>query len=199
MRWDSFFQDLEDQLAAEWAAERAALDSEAERVRIARLELRQRVGALRAAEGRIRLELIDESSHEAEIDAVGADWIAARVGELGILMAPLAAIASIAVHERDLLRSARGEGTGADRLAERITFGFALRDLARRRVPVTIGVASGRVLTGTLDRVAHDHADVALHEPGTPRRAGEVSGFRMVPLASIAWARVDAHAGTALA
>ena len=32
MRWDRFFEDLEDQLDSEWEAERAALDTESERL-----------------------------------------------------------------------------------------------------------------------------------------------------------------------
>ena len=34
VRWDRFFEDLEDQLDSEWEAERAALDTEAERLRL---------------------------------------------------------------------------------------------------------------------------------------------------------------------
>lgn len=46
MEWDRLFEDLEDQIASGWEAERAALDAEAERLRIARLDLRTRLGAL---------------------------------------------------------------------------------------------------------------------------------------------------------
>ncbi len=46
MRWERFFDDLEDQLASEWEAERAALDSEAERLRLAHVALRERIAAL---------------------------------------------------------------------------------------------------------------------------------------------------------
>ena len=43
MRWDRFFDDLEGQLASEWEAERAALDTEAERLRLSRVALRERL------------------------------------------------------------------------------------------------------------------------------------------------------------
>ena len=46
MRWDRFFEDLEDQLDSEWEAERAALDTEAERLRLSRVALRERLVAL---------------------------------------------------------------------------------------------------------------------------------------------------------
>ena len=38
MRWDRFFEDLEDQLDSEWEAERAALDTEAEKTLYERLK-----------------------------------------------------------------------------------------------------------------------------------------------------------------
>ncbi|MGO1768699.1 MAG: hypothetical protein ACTHZX_01990 [Microbacterium sp.] len=201
MQWDSFFQDLEDQLSAEWEAERAALDSEAERLRVARLELRERIGGLVAAgrsRGGMRLETVDGRIHDAEVDAVGADWLSARLGDRTVLLVRLDALSGIAVAEEELVASARAGAARSDRLAERVTFGFALRDLARRRVGVTLSTRAGRQLSGTLDRVAADHVDLAMHEPGAPRRSGEVRGFRLVPMAEIASARIDAAAGTAL-
>ena len=49
MRWDRFFDDLEDQLASEWEAERAVLDTEAERLRLSRVTLRERLRGLPAS------------------------------------------------------------------------------------------------------------------------------------------------------
>ena len=51
MRWDRFFDDLEDQLASEWEAERAALDTEAERLRLSRVQLSERLTLLVARDG----------------------------------------------------------------------------------------------------------------------------------------------------
>ena len=59
-----------------------------------------------------------------------------------------------------------------------------LRDLCRRRTPVHLTTDDGRV-HGTLDRVARDHLDLALHEPGALRRDAEVRGIRIVPLERI--------------
>ncbi|GAB2516555.1 hypothetical protein GCM10027064_12750 [Microbacterium petrolearium] len=196
VRWERFFQDLEDQLAAEWDAERAALDSESERLRIAGLALRDRLRGLVGA-GPVAFELADGSRHDAAIAAVGADWIAARPETAGVLIVPLAAVRLLGVPEPELLRSARALAE-ADRLAARVTLGFALRDLARRRVPVTLGLSGGRTATGTLDRVGADHLDLALHALDAPRRAADVAGFRIVPLAALAWLRADADAGSVL-
>lgn len=195
--WDRFLEDLEDQFAAEWESERAALDSEAERLRISRLTLRERLAALAAAgDTRIVLETEDGSRTDACPQAVGADWIAAEVlsGPGRLLLVPLEAIQAVSLGHGDLLLSARSSDA-RDRLAERITFPFALRDLARRRVTVTAAMRDGRLLTGTVDRVGADHVDLALHDLGSPRRAAEVTGYRMIPLAAVAWVRTDASAG----
>jgi hypothetical protein len=61
---------------------------------------------------------------------------------------------------------------------------FVLRDLCRRRMPVHLTTDDGR-MHGTLDRVARDHVDLALHEPGSARRDSEVRGYRIVPLERI--------------
>ncbi|WP_105567673.1 hypothetical protein [Microbacterium halophytorum] len=192
MHWESFFQDLEDQLAAEWEAERAALDSEAERLRVSRLTLRERLSGLGALAEDVRLELSDGSAHDARIDSVGADWVGARTADGSLLIVRADRISAIGLQGRAVVESARAGAAPADRLGERITFGFALRDLARRRVPVMVGTASGRLVTGTFDRVASDHADLAVHDGDAPRRAGEVRAFRIVPLTELVWVRPGA-------
>lgn len=190
MRWDRFFEDLEGQLSSEWEAERAALDSEAERLRLSRVELRARLVSLRGVA--LAFDLVDGSAFDARITAVGADWFAAEPGsrETVQLLVPLAAVCTIGAEHGDVLRSARPDGSGS-RLAERVTFGFALRDLARRRIALTLQLRSGRQLTGTIDRVGADHLDLALHDLGATRRATEVGGYRLVPLATVAWVRIE--------
>ncbi|KQZ05118.1 hypothetical protein ASD19_03735 [Microbacterium sp. Root53] len=197
MRWERFFDDLEDQLAAEWEAERAALESEAERLRLARVDLRTRLAGLaHDGEDAVTLELAGGESLEARITAVGADWLAAPEADGGrrLLLVPLAAIRAVQASHGHLLRCARPAERG-DRLAERVTFGLALRDLARRRIGVAVGTGPERMLTGTIDRVGSDHIDLALHDAGAPRRAADVRGYRMIPLGAVSWVRIDASAG----
>lgn len=191
MRWDRFFDDLEDQLASEWEAERAVLDTEAERLRLSRVTLRERMQNLAGGEP-LSLEFADGTVLGGTIAAVGADWmgLALTTGRGGAL-APLAGVTAIALTHPELLRSARAVTAPARGLAERMTIGFVLRDLARRRVPVGVHTHGGRSLTGTIDRAGADHLDLALHEPGAPRRADEVRGYRLVPFASIAWIGLD--------
>ena len=90
---------------------------------------------------------------------------------------------AIGMPHADLLRSARPAPPRSP-LADRLTFGFVLRDLVRRRAGVAVHLASGRLLTGTIDRAGADHLDLALHEPGAPRRSDAVAGYRLVPFAA---------------
>ena len=196
MRWDRFFDDLEDQLASEWEAERAALDTEAERLRLSRVALRERLQALVGRERAghaASFEFIEGTILAAEVSGVGVDWVALDPAErrTSAVVAPLTGIACGGMPHADLLRSARvGAATGSG-LNDRLTFGFVLRDLVRRRAAVAVHLASGRVLAGTIDRAGVDHLDLALHEPGSPRRTEAVTGHRLVPFSSVAWIRVE--------
>ena len=196
MRWDRFFDDLEDQLASEWEAERAALDSEAERLRLSRVPLRDRLTVLAEDGGTAAasFELDDGTVLRARVNGVGADWVALEPaeGRPGAVIVRLAAVVSIGLPHPEMLRSARAVAPSP--LRERMTLGFALRDLMRRRVGVTLHLTGGRSLAGTIDRAGADHLDLAVHEPGAPRRADEVSGHRLVPFEAIVWIRLEGAA-----
>ena len=104
---------------------------------------------------------------------------------------PLSALAGVGMPQVELLRTARPQAPASvSSVTRRATFGFAVRDLVRRRTGVTVHVVGGRSLSGTIDRAGVDHLDLALHEPGAVRRATEVTGYRIVPFAVIAWIAV---------
>lgn len=191
VRWDRFFDDLEDQFASEWEAERAALDTEAERLRLSKVGLRARLEAL--AGSIVSVEFTDGTAVTATVGGVGADWVVfePQGARSGAIIAPLTGIALLGMPHADVLRSARPAAAARSPLADRMTFGYVLRDLVRRRVPVAVQLTRGRMLTGTVDRSGVDHLDIALHDPGSPRRAAEVTGHRLVPFAAVAWVRVD--------
>jgi hypothetical protein len=198
VRWDRFFDDLEDQLASEWEAERAALESEAERLRLSRVTLVERLTVLAAGDDAsipAAFELSDGATLRARVRGVGADWLALdpAEGPPGALIVPLASLVAVGMPHADLLRSARPAPPRAG-LADRLTFGFVLRDLVRRRAGVAVHLDSGRALTGTIDRAGADHLDLAMHDAGAPRRADAITGYRIVPFAAIAWIRADASA-----
>lgn len=191
MRWDRFFEDIEDQLESEWEAERAALESEAERLRVSRMTLHERLSALVPAAGaepvRAAFELADASVLTAPLTGVGADWALASPwsSRSGAALIPFSAIHAVGMPHAELLRTARGSTSSA--VSQRATFGFAVRDVVRRRTGVTVHTLGGRELSGTIDRAGADHLDLALHDRGVARRSAAVHGYRLVPFASIAW------------
>ena len=75
VRWDRFFEDLEDQLDSEWEAERAALDTEAERLRLSRVALRERLVALCREPRGVALHLQDGGVHSGRLARVVNPWL----------------------------------------------------------------------------------------------------------------------------
>ncbi|MDR2294904.1 MAG: hypothetical protein LBE05_06840 [Microbacterium sp.] len=212
MRWDDFFEDLESQLDAEWESERAALNTETERLRVARLALRTRLMSL-VADGVVITVRAAGVSGSGRAVGVGADWLAivaddggegsslsgggsarrsvdlwdATANGDGLALYPLAAIRTVQTEHAAILRSALP--ATEDDLSGRVVFGFLMRDLARRRRPVTIRLVDGEILHGTIDRAGADHLDLAVHESGRPRRASEVRAHIVIPYAAIGQVR----------
>lgn len=192
MHWDRLFEDLEGQLASEWEAERAALDAESERLRIARLELRTRLRMLCAVGAEATIDLANGRRLPVSLRGLGADWIAAasrvaagaRVVPSTFLI-PQHAIAGIVLDHGMVLASLDEAPSSAAALRERMTFGFILRDLARRRVAVRVSTLVADEIHGTIDRAAADHLDLAVHDSGEARRASAVHEFRIIPFAQL--------------
>jgi hypothetical protein len=193
MRWDLLFDDLESQLDQEQRDEERALAIEEERLRLGRITLRDRLSAMARAAGddpaaSIRVQLRGGRTLELRPLSFGRDWMSATVHGSGPndgqCIVPLTAIGAIIPTRPQLEGSLRPSTESSTRLAERIGLPFVLRDLCRRRAPVHVTTDDGR-LHGTLDRVARDHVDLALHEPGSPRRDRDVHGYRIVPLERI--------------
>lgn len=193
MEWDHLFADLEGQLAAEWEAERAALDAESERLRISRLTMRDRLRRMAASAARISIELCDGSRWDCVLRATGADWVGVVLpSDPRLRIVPLTGITALGVDHGTLLSSLDDQAVGdGNVLRARMTFGFVLRDLSRRRTPVTIGHRSGDPQHGSIDRAGADHLDLALHDLGEPRRARAVRGFRVMPFEAVVWVRVE--------
>ena len=195
MEWEHLFEDLEGQLAAEWESERAALDAESERLRISKLTLHDRLRAMTAADARALLELHGGERWDATLRVVGADWVGVSAsGDARLRVVPIAAIASVGV-DHGMLLSSLTAPHGDPGLRERMSFGFVLRDIARRRTPVTIGRRLGEPLQGTIDRAGADHLDLALHELSEPRRTRAVRGFRSIPFDGVGWVRAESAGG----
>ena len=103
MRWDLLFDDLESQLGQEQRDEERALALEEERLRLARLTLRDRISALaRAGDGdpqSVRVELLGGTELRLRPLAFGRDWMSAAIDDVvrgpGQCLVPLAAIAAV--------------------------------------------------------------------------------------------------------
>lgn len=196
MHWDRLFEDLEGQLASDWEAERAVLDAESERLRIARLDLRSRLRTLCSTGTDATIDLVNGRRVPATLQALGADWLAVASRDSGsarhstgaadsALLLPLHAVAGITTDHGMILASLDEAASDVHPLRERMTLGFVLRDLARRRIPVRISLQVGDDVHGTIDRAAADHLDLALHDPGQARLAGAVQGFRIIPISRL--------------
>ncbi|MEV7620365.1 hypothetical protein AB0N59_09495 [Microbacterium sp. NPDC089321] len=195
MEWEHLFDDLEGQLAAEWESERAALDAESERLRISKLTLHDRLRTMSARGARVVLELAGGECWDASLRVIGADWVGVSAGgDPRLRVAPLAAIESVGVDHGSLLASLASDAPDPG-LRGRMTVGFVLRDLARRRVPVTVGRRSGDPQHGTIDRAGADHLDLALHDASEARRMHSVRGFRSIPFSALSWVRLEDASG----
>ncbi|MBG6239591.1 hypothetical protein IWX78_002578 [Mycetocola sp. CAN_C7] len=197
MRWDSLFDDLESQLEHELHAEELDKRAEEHRLRVGRLTLRDRLQTFSGRDGHraeVVLELVTGEMITVLPQTFGRDWMSAdlvgRDGASGACIVPIDAIAGVTLPKSDITRSLSvpDRDEQAPRLTDRIGMSFALRDLCRRRVYVELHCRSmpPAVHGGTLDRVAGDHVDLAVHERGAARRERNVSHHRLVPLAGIA-------------
>ena len=189
--WEHLFEDLEGQLAAEWESERAALDAESERLRVAKLSLHDRLRAMQIAGSRVRLELSSGDNWDAVLRVIGVDWVGVHVvGDARLRIVPLSAIDSVGADHGVLLNSLT-ETLPTPGVRERMSLGFVLRDLARRRLPVMIGRPGRDPDQGTIDRASADHFDLALHDALQARSARTVRGFRSIPFTALSWVRVE--------
>lgn len=190
VHWDRLFEDLEGQLAAEWEAERAALDAESERLRISKLTLLARLRLMQRDDAPITVRLADGERQSGRLRAVGADWIAVQTAEPpSALIVPISALTGLDTHHGAILDTLEDVEAPADGLRGRMTLGFLLRDFARRRLALRVGLGDGERLHGTIDRAGDDHFDLAIHDAGQARLAGAVRSFRIVPFSALVWVR----------
>lgn len=140
----------------------------------------------------LTVRVAPERSVTGVVHGVGADWFALDHGmrREGPAIVPLHAVREVTVTAPAALDSLRPGDVS--RLSERITFGFVMRDLSRKRSTVRIVCDDDTVLDGTIDRAAADHADLAIHDRSEPRRDRALSSFRIVAFSAIAVVHADA-------
>ena len=190
VRWDDLFDDLGLQLDYELQAEVADLCLHEERQRMEKLSLRTRLSnVVRSASlGNslaLRVVLVSGEILMLRPTALGRDWLAADLpggeGARGQCVIPLSSIAGVLLNEEQTRTSLAVESDAAGRGVERVGLPFVLRNLCRRRRAVELDTRGG-VVAGTIDRVARDHLDLAVHPLGTLRRSPEIAHFRLVPI-----------------
>ena len=200
MRWDNLFDDLEGQLEQELTAEEVDLQAEEERLRLGRLSLRDRIVSIHeahktATESSLRLTLVTGERIDVRPAAFGRDWFSADLVEdssrRSQCIVPLDAIAGLVLTAEQVRASlnARPGDEASMALSARLGLPFVLRDLCRRRRTIEIRTATERVF-GTIDRVGRDHFDLALHEPGQPRRQSAVNQLRIVAISHLVLVRL---------
>jgi hypothetical protein len=200
MRWDNLFDDLESQLAQELSAEDVDLQAEEERLRLARLGIRDRLFAVHmsasgAAMRMLRLQLRDGTRIAVTPSTFGKDWFSGEMddesGRRPSCIVPLDAVDGVVLTREqiaislDVTRSQEPPSA----LSARLGIGFVLRDLCRRRQELELQLADTR-LHGTIDRVGRDHLDLAVHEAGRPRRESAVIEHRIVRLSQVLLVRL---------
>jgi hypothetical protein len=174
VRWDDLFADLEGQLAAEddrrWQADVEEL-ARAERgaVRLA--------DRLRAHEGDLGVRLVDGATHVGPVLEVGDGWV--LLGTVrGELLVPLASVGSVTgLGHRSAVEPASA--------VRRLGLTAVLRGLVRRRRPVEVVTPGAGLLAGTLDAVAADHVELAVHPLDEPRRAANIVAVQVIPIGAI--------------
>ena len=149
MRWEALFADMQAQLDAALAMDRAAEVADLTRAELASVELADR---LRGAEGTdVRLVVAGGQLVAGRLLEVAAQWVLVAEGTRQALV-PLGALVGV-----------RGlpalSVPVAGLVARRLGLGQALRALARDRVGVRI-VTDGSELAGRIERVGADHLDL---------------------------------------
>jgi plasmid stabilization system protein ParE len=194
MRWDHLFDDLAGQLEHELQAEELDLQQEEERLRLSRLDLRDRLAVVlreRDPERRVlTLRTLHGGLHRVRLRSLGRDWLAGDLAEPSTsqVVVPLRAVESL-VLDVDQAQRTLEPAPSRDDLSARLGLSFLLRDLCRRRTTLSVLTAVGE-LHGTVDRVGRDHLDLAVHDRDAPRRAANVTQVRVVPLDQVLLVRL---------
>lgn len=181
MRWQALFDDLEGQLEQ---AERAEFEAEVrDRTRRERALVRA-VDRLRTATGqRLVVGVTGAAPVDGELLDCGPDWLLLAVPGGEALVAWQAVTTVTGLGAVTAAPGAEGE------VERRLDLRWALRGLSRSRAAVRAALRDGTTLSGTVDRVAADHVDLAEHPLDEPRRAGVVRAVHLVPLGALALVR----------
>lgn len=198
MRWDNLFHDLETQLDAEHASATRDRQRERQREQISQATLVDRVRALHSISSRLAC-VVGVRPLDCEIDSLGRDWFSGEIfghgSHLGYAVVSVAHITRVsmpalsATHSAEVLIAntealAGKKLSGPIRLVDKIPFRIVLRDLCRRRKPLTLVTSEGS-FSGTLDSVAADYIELARHGADVARRQSLIERIELIPIAAV--------------
>lgn len=162
MRWDALFADMELQLDAAEARERAAQVADLTRAERASVRLADRLRA--GTGGPVRLALRNDVGVDGVVTDVGTTWVLVRDDRVEHLV-PLPAVVSVAG-----LGSAVVPPPGA--VLRGLGLGHVLRALSRDRQVVRV-LGGARTMLGRIDAVGADHLDLVGVYPDSGRPTGD--------------------------
>lgn len=149
MRWEALFADMEAQLDAAQAADRAAEVADLTRAERASVTLSDRLWAAQGAD--VALVVVGGVTVAGTLLDVADEWVLLGEGSRRALV-PLRGVVAV----RGLaVRSMHAEGE----VARRLGLGSALRALSRDRVTVRVAT-DGAEFAGRIERVGADHLDL---------------------------------------
>lgn len=179
-RWAALFADLEARLDALAAVERAGEVAERARIESAGVSLAERLaGSLGQT---LRIRCLPSARVVGAVRRVGPDWVLIDDGAREAVVRT-AAIVTITGLTRVV--------AAPDQVTARLGLRHVLRGLARDRAGLRIDLVDGTAVSATVDRVAADHVDIAVHPIGEARRRGEVRERAAVPVSAISVIRRD--------
>lgn len=182
VRWERLFEDLEGQYDEAERLEMSAEVADRTRRELARLRLTDRA---RLATGSvIGVGLGAAGVVNGQLLTSGPDWLLLRADAGAECLIPLGSVDWVSG-----LSAMAADPDSVSVVESRLGLGYALRRVAQERAAVTVVFRDGTHLTGTIDRVAADHVDLAVHPADEVRRAAAVTAVRSVLVAAIAMLR----------
>ena len=193
MRWDRLFSDLEARFEEIADSQAVAEMSDRQRIAVGAVGLTQRLaGSLGQP---IRVRVAAGTTVGGVLSRVGPDLLLLAEGQGRDVLIATRAVALV-----EGLTAATSLPLSS--VALKLDLRYAVRGVARDRSPVVVLVAGGSVggssgaaepgpalsgteITGTIDRVGTDFAEIAVHAAWEPRRAATVRSVVLVPLAAV--------------
>jgi len=180
VRWNRLFDDLEAQVHQLERSDRVAQVAEQTRAARGGVALLEALTADRGREVSVQARSVGRLL--GAIGDVGEDWFTLDMDIQGprrrrAVLLPVSSVQSVA----GLSGFAEQQASAS---ARRFGLRLALRALSRDRSSLRVHLADD-IVTGTIERVAHDHVDVAEHPDDQPPRRPQVRTGQTIPLWAI--------------